>query len=301
MMNTMHTAVAGEELQRRVAQFVSHASTEITTNDAGLLPELVTLLPPKAAIYVAHIPKATLDDVISVAIKVQDAGLRASPHIIARRLESESALRSALRRLRDHGIDQVLLVAGDREQPLGPFSSTLDVFDSGVFADAGITQIGVAGHPEGHPAVETAVLFEALQRKQAFADRTGLKVHITTQFGFNAPAVGDWHRQLVERGVRLPVHAGIAGPTPMTRLMKYAMQCGIGASLQAMMKNPKLLGSLTRGNAAADGMLADLVRQGASSDAQTGIVKPHFFCFGGVLATVKWMRAVVNGEHQIDA
>ncbi len=210
-------------------------------------------------------------------------------------------MRTALRRLRDRGVEQVLLVAGDREQPAGPFSSTLDVLDSGVFDDAGITQIGVAGHPEGHPAVETPALFEALQRKQAFADRSGLKVHIATQFGFNAAAVVEWYRELEQRGIRLPVHAGIAGPTPMTRLMKYAMQCGIGASLQAMMKNPKLLGSLTRGNAAADGMLADLVRLGASPDAHSGIVKPHFFCFGGVLATVKWMRAVVNGEHQIDA
>src|SRR5690606_14529917 len=113
------------------------------------------------------------------------------------------------------GIEQLLLIAGDREQPVGKFTSTLEVLDSGATVDAGFKALGVAGHPEGHKDVGPTALWSALRHKQAFADRTGTKVHIVTQFGFNPEAICVWDQRLAEHGISLPVHVGIAGPTPL--------------------------------------------------------------------------------------
>jgi len=74
------------ELKRRVVEFARGASTEISTMDEELLTTLATKIPAGTSVFIAHTPKASLDDVVRVALKVQALGFRASPHIVARRI-----------------------------------------------------------------------------------------------------------------------------------------------------------------------------------------------------------------------
>ncbi|MGH8227672.1 MAG: hypothetical protein ACREU3_07205 [Steroidobacteraceae bacterium] len=301
-LNTRGTGaapLAGAELKRRIVEFARGTSTEISPHDEGLVTELAGTLPPGTTVYVAHTPKATVDDVVRVASKVRAAGLRASPHIVARRIESQQVLEGALRRLVEAGVDQVLLVAGDRNPPAGEFTSTLQILDSGALAECGIRKVGVAGHPEGHPAIDAATLWSALATKQAFADRTGTQMHICTQFSFNPGAVSTWDRELTEHGIRLPVHIGIAGPTPLPKLIKFAVQCGIGASLGQLGKGLGLMGRVAGLAMSPDEMLIGLV-QGCASRSATHLTQPHFYAFGGVMATARWLRGVVDGAFDLD-
>ncbi len=293
------TPLAGAELKRRIIEFAHGTSTEISPHDEALVPELASTLPSGTTVYVAHTPKATIDDVVRIASRVRAAGLGASPHIVARRIESEQVLRRALGQLRDAGVEQVLLVAGDRDPPAGQFTSTLEILDCGALTDAGIRKIGVAGHPEGHPAVAPETLWSALAAKQAFADRTGAALHICTQFSFNPDAVDRWDRALTEHGIRLPVHIGIAGPTPLPKLIKFAVQCGIGASLGALGKGMALMGRVAGLAMSPDEMLISLV-QGCASREGTHLAHPHFYAFGGVMATARWLRGVVDGAFELD-
>jgi methylenetetrahydrofolate reductase (NADPH) len=289
----------GAELARRIVEFARAFSTEIAPHDEGLVTELATVLPRGTTVYVAHTPKATLADVVRIASKVQAAGFRASPHVVARRIESAQLLREGLKQLRDAGIEQVLLVAGDRNPPAGEFTSTLEILESGALADAGFKSIGVAGHPEGHPAVGPEVLWDALARKQAYAQRTGTRLHIATQFSFNPGAVMKWDRELTAHGIELPVHLGIAGPTPLPKLIKYAMMCGIGASLGKLGTGLGLVGRVAGLATSPDEMLIELV-QGRAAQGETHITQPHVYAFGGVMATAKWLRAVVDGKFELD-
>jgi methylenetetrahydrofolate reductase (NADPH) len=287
-----------DELTRSVIEFVREASTEISTHDEELLPTLANKLPAGTRIYVAHTPKASLDDVVRVAIKVQSLGFHASPHIVARRLASEHALKTVLRELLGGGVEQVLLVAGDLEQPVGKFSSTLDVISTGLLEGTGIKRIGVAGHPEGHKSIGPNGLLAALRHKQEFAHRSGLKVHIATQFGFNPDAICAWDRHLTEEGIILPVHVGIAGPTPLAKLLKFAVQCGVGASMYSLMKNVSTMASLARMATSPDEMLLGLIR-GRAAYSNTRLVQPHFYAFGGAVATATWLRAVADGSFEV--
>ena len=70
-------------------------------------------------------------------------------------------LRAALAELRAGGVEDILLIAGDAPRPVGEFSSTLGVLESRIIEESGITRMGIAGHPEGHNAVATPVLWEA--------------------------------------------------------------------------------------------------------------------------------------------
>jgi len=295
-MNAMIAPTSSQDLKRRIVEFARGSSTEISPHDEGVIEELAGLLPAGTTVYVAHTPKATLQDVVRIACRLAALGLRASPHIVARRIETEQALRAGLAQLRAAGVEQVLLVAGDRNPPAGEFSSTLEILDSGAITDAGITSAGVAGHPEGHPAVADEVVWNALAYKQGFAERTGLKMHIVS---FKSEPISSWDRALGERGITLPVHVGVAGPTPLPKLIKYAAACGVGASLGALTKNMGLLGKLTGFATTPEEMLVGLVR-GAAATPATHLVHPHFYAFGGVIATARWFRAVMQGAFELD-
>lgn len=285
---------------RRLSEFVAAGSTEVTTHDEKLLEQFAQILPPGFTVYVAHTPKAQLEDVVRVALRLKALGMRPSPHIVARRVTQLGHLREALRQLSDGGIEQVLLIAGDRAAPDGPFTSTLELLESGVIGETGIRRVGVAGHPEGHPAVSDAVLFDALVRKQDFAERHGIQMHIATQFGFDSGTLGRWERELKSAGIRLPVHAGVAGPTPLTKLLKYAMHCGVGASLKAVAGNSLSASKLPHLVTKADEMLLG-VYAAKHLNPDSRIFAPHFFAFGGILETARWLRAVIEGSFELDA
>jgi methylenetetrahydrofolate reductase (NADPH) len=283
-----------------VVDFVRGASTEISTHDEDLLQTLTGRLPAGMTVYVAHTPKASVDDVVRAAVKAQSLGFRASPHIVARRLPSEHALQDALGKLTAAGVQQVLLVAGDLERPVGKFASTLEVMDTGLLEASGIKHVGVAGHPEGHKSIGPAAMLAALDHKQAFGARTGIKVHIVTQFGFNPNAVCAWDRRLTEAGITLPVHVGIAGPTPLPKLIKFALQCGVGASMHSLAKNMSAMANLARLATTPDEMLLGLIR-GRAEYSGSRLVQPHFYAFGGTIATASWLRAVADGSFTVQA
>jgi methylenetetrahydrofolate reductase (NADPH) len=297
--NMQPTQTGTHTLKQRLREFVAAGSTEVTPHDESRLDDFARLIPPQMCVYVAHTPKASLDDVVRVALRLRSQGLAVSPHIVARRVDDLVKLRGVLQTLAAAGVDQILLIAGDRAASQGCFTSTLELLESRVTLDAGIRRIGVAGHPEGHPVVPEADLWEALARKQAFAEATGTKMHIATQFGFDARALGAWERGLAAREIALPIHAGVAGPTPLPRLIKYAMQCGVGASLQAVSGNALTIGRLPHLVTRVDEMVLGVyAAKQATPDSR--IFAPHFFAFGGVLETARWLRAVTDGSFELN-
>ena len=297
-INEPDAPLEGQALKSAIVDFARNASTEISTHDEDSLPTLAAMLPAGTPVYVAHTPKATLSEVVQTAIKLQALGFRASPHIVARRVESQESLKNGLQLLSAAGVEQALLVAGDLTKPLGPYTSTLDIIDSGLLQNSSLKRLGIAGHPEGHKQVADDVLLAALRHKQAFAARTGLKLHIATQFTFDADAIIAWDERLTREGITLPAHIGIAGPTPLTKLIKYAMACGVGASLNSVMKNMTAMSKLARLATTPDAMLTGLVRGGVAQGSSR-IVQPHFYAFGGVAATARWIRAVIDGRFEV--
>ena len=283
-------------LKERVVTFMRAASIEITPSEEKHLPALKAFLPPASSIYISHVPTASLAQVVKTALAVQSAGFQATPHLVARRINYPETLRTTLAELVAHGVEQVLLVAGDTEYTAGEYESTLDVLASGVIEKSGIKRIGVAGYPEGQRGIGHAMLGNALQIKQAFAIRTGLPVFIVTQFGFNGNALRDWEPELARIEVRLPILAGIAGPTPLSKLIKFAMRCGIGASLRTVMRNLSGLSGIAELATTPEQHVMRLMQLPSA----TRVTAPHFFCFGGVLETAEWICQVVAGRFTID-
>lgn len=298
----MHARVAGPnsaESRDRTIEFVRAASIEVTTHEKGVLEALATLLPPGTSVYVTHTPKDSLADVVRVACEIERAGFRAWPHLVARRIHSERELAQALEKMREVGISRALLIAGDLPNGLGPYDSALDLLGTGVLAKTEYRTLGVSGHPEGHRRVGASVLWQALRDKQEYGEVTASRLHIVSQFTFDPGAIAGFDRQLGEHGIRLPLHVGIAGPASLRTLIKFAMLCGIGSSLNAVMTNLSAISGLRHIATAAEEMIPGVIHA-RDALAASHIVQPHFFCFGGAARTAKWLAALQRGDFDLD-
>jgi len=209
------------------------------------------------------------------------------PHVAARRLASFTQASDFLQRASgEAAIRRILLIGGD-DSPAGPFRSSLDLLATGVVERNAVGQVAFAGYPEGHPAIDTGSLDAALNAKVALARQSGLGISLVTQFGFEAAPILRWITALRARGIEAPVHVGIAGPASVATLAKFAIRCGIGASLRALARGHTAFARIMV-EAGPDALIGELV---AGEGADASIAGLHVFTFGGVRRTAEWTRA----------
>ncbi|PWT90178.1 MAG: methylenetetrahydrofolate reductase [Proteobacteria bacterium] len=277
----------------RIAAFMKGFSIEATRpSDA----DIAALAPLKrcACVYLSAVPNRPADESLGAAIRLRAAGFEPVPHVAVRNFADLAALDDFLARLNgEAGVTHVLVIAGDRAES-GSLRRALDAIDSGTFRRRGIRTIGIAGYPEGHPRIGGVELNRALGEKIAVAEATGLAVEIVTQFCFNASAILNFLARLRAFGFEHPVRIGLAGPTSLAALLRYAARCGVRTSAQALVQRSGLVRQMF-----AMTTPDDLVQ--ALADVASAGVTPHFFSFGGVRATARWARAVADGSIALKA
>jgi methylenetetrahydrofolate reductase (NADPH) len=291
--------LTNDELSKAIAAFMADYSIEITPHDEGKLDEIRAELRPGTAVYIAHPPNAPIDDVVKVAGKVQKLGLRATPHIIARKLESRGQLEQALAALQGLGVDHALAVAGDITAAQPAFDSSLEVLQTGLFSKYGFHEVGVAGHPEGSKAIGDERVEKALRGKAAFAATADFKLYFATQFGFDPTAFTDWEAETTAKGITMPIHVGMPGPASLRQLAKFAMLCGVGASMRMLTSRTSAMANLLS-TQAPDEMVTYLARHRAAHP-DSRLKKVHFFAFGGVVKTARWANAVLSGRFVLNS
>ena len=277
----------------RITALMAGFSIEVTRpSDADIAA--LSQLKRGTRIYVSALPGRPLDEAISAAIRVRAAGLQPVPHIAVRNYASAEALDDFLARLNgEAGVDNVLVIAGDRSE-CGPFRCALDAIDSGLLLRRGVHTIGIAGYPDGHPRISDDALSRALTEKIGAAEAIGLAVEIVTQFCFDVRVILDFIARVRAFGFDHRLRIGLAGPTSLASLMRYASRCGVRASTQALTQRAGLMRQMFT-TAAPD----DLIR--ALADAAPAGIVPHFFSFGGIPATARWVRAVADGQITIQS
>ena len=280
-----------------IVKFMHGYSLEATRPTADEIAALPSIVPAGTRIYLSAVPGQRTEEIVAHATRVRCGGFEPVPHLAVRGFESAAKLERVLRRLAaEAGVRCALVIAGDRDPPVGSLHTTLDVIDGGMLARHGICEVGIAGYPEGHPKIPPHELDRALASKIAAAKATGLKIHIVTQFAFDASAIIGWVRRLRSCGLDVPVRIGLAGPTSLPTLMRYATRCGVGASVQGLARNARLLRQLFA-VCAPDA----LVRALAAEREHLGDVRPHFFSFGGLIRTARWVSTVQIGLIALEA
>ena len=275
--------------QALLARMIEDMSIEIGAGDTDKVAALRAWFAPGTQVYVSWVPGHAPAELVSTAAALRRAGYIPVPHVVARALPDRDALAALLAGLASEAaVDRALVVAGDLAQARGPFADSVSVIESGLLERHGIGAIGVAGHPEGHPRMPEDGLWPALDAKIAAARRHGLSSWIVTQFGFDAGAIAAWAGALRARGIAAPVRIGLAGPASIATLVKFALRCGVGASLRLLQRQPDRVARLF-GSYDLDALVESLAAELAlSSGPEPGL---HLFPFGGIARAGEWREA----------
>lgn len=274
-------------------------SVETTPGSAAKVENFGALLPAGTTVNVTQLPGTDLADTIAVAKRLRDEGMEPVPHIAARSLRDEDELARYLDGLVSAaGVTEVLVIGGGVDKPVGSFSETMDVLRSGRLEGAGISKVGVAGHPEGSPDIPEAAVAEALAAKNAWARETGIETYIETQFCFDAGAILKWEKTIRAAGNELPIHIGVPGLATLKTLLKFAQVSGIGPSMRVLTRQTRNIARLLTVQA-PDRLLVGLA-EGLAADPDCRIAHLHFYPFGGLAKTVAWIDQVQAGAFALN-
>ena len=273
--------------------FISGYSIEVLPRSAAKIDSFRDALPKNTRVYIAHLETEDISAMVATAKRIHDEGFAVMPHIPARMISSKEMLHDWISMYQNEaGVDEALLLAGGLKKPVGDFNSSMQLIESGLFDQAGFKRLHIAGHPEGNKDIDPSGgnknVSEALSWKQEFSQRTDASMAIATQFCFDADVVKKWADNIKENGVDIPIHIGIAGPAKLQTLLKFSVECGIGASMKVLTKRAKDLTTLLLPYKPTQ-ILNELAEY-KSKDPESNIEQVHFFPIGGIKQTVDWIE-----------
>lgn len=269
-------------------------SIEITPREVLALRDLAARVPRGTSVYLPYLPRVAFADTVAAARVLRDAGLVPVAHLAARAVANAQSLRAMLTALTEEaGVERLLLVGGDLPEPRGPYASVMDVLRSEAIARHGIRDVAFAGYPEGHPGIPDAVLAAAVRDKLAAAADAGLRARWLTQLCFTAAPVAAWTRRLRATAPDACIDAGVYGVTTLRALLRYGRLCGVGASVRALLREPRHVFPL-HGVRDPLRMVEELARL-RRTDPADAPSRVHFFSLGAFAATAAWANAVARG------
>jgi methylenetetrahydrofolate reductase (NADPH) len=263
-----------------LADLLRNYSAEVTSGDRKSIDAAATMMQPGSEVFIASLPSDTHDRQVLAATRLKNAGLTPVPHVVARNLKNLAEFDVLLGRFtREAGVDRALILAGDRDQPAGGFSSSLQLLETGMLGKHGIRRVLFSWYPEAHPRIPATDLIAARAAKLALAAKADLDVTLISQFCFESAPIIATAKQIRAEGVRAPLRVGVAGPASRASLLKYAMICGVGASIRALKERPAAR-SMLAGDTPEE-LLVDIANAQAA-DPSLGIQGVHFFTFASL-------------------
>jgi len=286
-----------EKMSTNFKDFISGYSIEVVPNSAAKIESFKEILPINTRVYIAHLETENIATMVATAKRINEEGFKVMPHIPARIIQNQTMLNDWISMYQNEaGVKEALLLAGGSTKPVGDYDSSMQLIESGLFDKAGFKRLHIAGHPEGSKDIDPdggmKNVSEALSWKQEFSNRTDADMAIATQFCFDADVVNKWAKNIQEDGIDIPIHIGIAGPAKLQTLLKFSVECGIGASMKILTKRAKDLTKLLLPYKPTQ-MLTDLSEY-KSKDPTLNIEQVHFFPIGGIKQTTDWLEEVLD-------
>lgn len=264
-----------------LAHTVREAYMEVFPTDT--IESRLDILEEGSYVAVTCSPTKGVDATLDMSERLAKRGFKIVPHVAAKMVRNRQHLCEIIARLNDLPIISIFVPGGDARSPLGDYDTAYSLLRDIAELEHSFTEIGVAAHPEGHPAVSTEVMTKELLRKQEFAN------YLVTQMCFDATAIVEWLRSVREQGVTLPAWLGLPGVADRAALMKTSLRIGVGDSLRYLKRNPRLAAKLMLSSEyRPDDLLIDLAPY--IGDPAYDICGHHVYCFNQVKRTEQWRQ-----------
>lgn len=298
LLNFKKSVTSEAIVSPEVEAFLQGYSIEVMPRTAEKIPSFRDLLPLGTRVYIAHIEGTPIEDMVATAKRIAAEGYAVMPHFPARIIKDKDVLGDWIARYQgEANVTQALILAGGVTKPHGDFDSSMELLESGLFDKAGFTRLHVAGHPEGNKDIDpdgtNLNVDAALQWKQKFSERSDAEMALATQFAFEAGPIIEWANAIKAAGVDIPIHIGIAGPAKLQTLIKFAIACGVGASLKVLQKRAMDVTKLLLPYEPTDVITQLAAHKAKNPDFNISHV--HFFPLGGIKTNANW--AIRNGGN----
>jgi methylenetetrahydrofolate reductase (NADPH) len=250
--------------------------------------QVLSFVPKDVRLTVTASPAKGQDATIDLTVALAGHGYSVAPHLSAQQVRDRAHLADIVARCRAAGVSDVFVVGGDPGDTPTDFTDALALLTALHELDHGFTDIGIGGHPEGHPTVSPEVLFQALK------DKSALATHIKTQIVFDPTVILRWARELKDRGIDLPVHVGVPGAVHRQKLIRVSGGLGIGESAKFLKKQQNLLWRFfIPGGYSPDTIIKGLAPHIGKPDNH--IAGFHVFTFNDLEPTEAWREQTLKG------
>lgn len=244
-------------------------------------------VPRDVVVTVTASPVKGLEPTLDLTTRLAAHGYRVVPHVPARLLRDDTHLKEVAVRLREAGVDDVFVPAGDADPPAGAYDGALPVLRG--LSDLGrpFAHVGVTGYPESHPLIHDDVTIQAMWDKREHA------TYIVSNLCFDPRVLGEWIARIRGRDVVLPVHVGVAGPVQRAKLLSMATKIGVGESTRFLTKHASWFLRFAAPGGYSPEKLLDR-SAGALTAPSAGVAGLHLFTFNQIAETERWRRAVLE-------
>jgi len=177
----------------------------------------------------------------------------------------------------------VFVVAGDIDEPRGPFEGAAALLRAMSELGHPLKEIGITGYPESHAFISDDTTIQAMFEKAPYA------TYIVSQICFDAAVVGEWIHRVRERGVELPIHVGLPGPNDPVKLLALSRRIGLGESARFLRRHGSWIRRFTfpRGYSPS-ALLAGLAPH--ITPPESRIAGLHLFTFNELAEAEQWRR-----------
>jgi methylenetetrahydrofolate reductase (NADH) len=269
----------------RMAELLGRSRYEVIPLD-GVEEQVLAHVPRDLTVTVAASPTRGLEPTIELAARLSSHGYEVVPHLSARLVRDTAHLVELAVRLREIGVPDVFVVAGDAEEPHGVFDGAAPLLDALAELGQPFSRIGITGYPESHPFIDDETTIAAMFAKARHA------TYIVSQVCFDPAVTARWIEDVWARGTRLPIYVGVPGVVSRTKLLRVSTRIGIGDSLRFLRKNGSFAGRFLRGGFSPDPLI-DGLSTVLDGDKVAGF---HVFTFNDVEDTEAWrLRRLASG------
>jgi len=270
----------------RRARLIDDISIELLPEHVADFNPTPSLLPLSSYVFLTHIAGKPLELQREAAGAIKRMGFEPVPHLAARNFRSVDDYAAHVSELTKRGVETVLMIGGNPGPERAAMTCAADLLRQPFVRQSGLRRVFFGGHPEGHPNIPAQALKSALTEKVSLARELDLKPHVVTQFAFDGAIMARWASDLRASGVDCPIRFGLAGVTSLTKLVRFAMLCGVGASLSALTRQSGSILKAVREQDPGDVLKALELGTGAHLLEDVSL---HFFPFGGWEKTLAWV------------
>ena len=285
-MSTEQKTELRQRANRTLVEFLRHPGYEVIPLQ-GAEESVVEHVPKDIAITVTASPGKGTWATVELAGRLAGHGFSVAPHLSARLIRDRSELGEVLQRLREAGIKDAFVVAGDVDEPAGEFEGAAGLLRAMSEIGHSFEEVGITGYPESHPKISDEMTIQAMYDKVPYA------TYIISQICFDAGLISDWAGRVWSRGVRLPIRVGMPGYVNRQKLLRISASIGVGESARFLKRQRNwLLKMFLPGGYSPDRLIEGL--KSGITDPESNIRGLHIYTFNEVKTTEAWRHEMME-------